>query len=211
MRYSSLCFALAAATLSTTTLVASQLDTCGTGTSYNATSAQCTCDAESSHQGIVNASQIRLAGIFDTTTFTWGPDIVDATVQFINEGWRDALLHNETLIVDLRNSHCDETTAARAYWELRTENGNRPMDGIIGARCSDASITLARISGLEGVPQLSPASNSAKLSDREEFPYFSRLVAPNNQDGEGTEKVDAGVCIDPPFALFANIYDTTLH
>jgi len=67
---------------------------------------------------------------------------------------------------------------------MRTVNGNRPPHGIVGARCSGASIQLARIAGLEGVPQLSPASNSARLSDDTEFPFFSRLLAPNDERGE---------------------------
>ena len=45
-------------------------------------------------------------------------------------------------------------------------------------------MTLARLTGLEKVPHLSPASNSAALSDKEEFPFFSRLVAPNDERGE---------------------------
>lgn len=82
------------------------------------------------------------------------------------------------------NLFSDETTAARSWWKLREENGDRPLDGIIGARCSGASSTLARISGLEKVPHLSPASNSAALSNKEEFPYFSRLTAANDARGE---------------------------
>jgi ABC-type branched-subunit amino acid transport system substrate-binding protein len=85
---------------------------------------------------------------------------------------------------EIRNTECDETTAVRQYWELRSENQNVPPHGIIGARCSGVSVALARVSGLECVPMLSPASNSAQLSKATEFPFFFRLVAPSNERGE---------------------------
>jgi len=45
-------------------------------------------------------------------------------------------------------------------------------------------MTLATLTGLEGVPHLSPASNSVDLSNKEKYPYFSRLVAANDETGE---------------------------
>ena len=133
---------------------------------------------------------ITLAGILDTTTYTWSPEIFEATVNFINQGGWDVLppFQNMSVSHQLENGACDETTAARQYWKLRTRNGHRPMHGLLGARCSGASMTLARLSGLERVPQLSPVSNAAQLSNDQEFPYFSRLVAPNNEHGEGTKQ-----------------------
>jgi ABC-type branched-subunit amino acid transport system substrate-binding protein len=128
---------------------------------------------------------ITLACIFDTTSYRWAPDVIATTVKLINEGWWDVLKPGQRLEYHLQDSNCDATTAARGYWKLRTLNGNQPMDGVFGARCSDASIMLATISGLEGVPQVSPSSNAAKLSDAKEFPFFSRLVAPNNGEGQG--------------------------
>lgn len=127
---------------------------------------------------------IRLAGIFDTTTYNWGPDVFHVTVRLINEGKWDILPPGFRVVYDLENAKCGATTAARAYWKLRKANGNKPMHGIVGARCSAPSVTLARIAGLEGVPQISPASQSTRLSNDGEFPYFSRLMAPNNEQGE---------------------------
>mmetsp|Transcript_94747 Transcript_94747/g.141948 ORF Transcript_94747/g.141948 Transcript_94747/m.141948 type:complete len:998 (-) Transcript_94747:204-3197(-) len=130
-------------------------------------------------------NRIFLAGIMDTTSYTWCPDIFEFTVEEINKG-RWGILEAgsaERVEYTLKNSECDETMAAQAYWEIRTQNGNRPPDGIVGARCSGASTSLARISGLQRVPHVSPTSNTAKLTS-EEFPYFSRLVAPNNEHGE---------------------------
>ena len=48
---------------------------------------------------------------------------------------------------------------------------------MIGCRCSGASIAVARIAGLEQVPQVSMGSTSKKLSDKEEFPFFSRVTS----------------------------------
>jgi len=81
---------------------------------------------------------------------------------------------------------CDETTTMRSYWKIRTENGNKPMHGVIGARCSGATMALSRIAALENVPQISPSSDSAQLSNDIEFPNFSRMVSPNDERGEGT-------------------------
>jgi hypothetical protein len=129
---------------------------------------------------------IHIAGIFDTSTYDWGEELFNFTIQGIQNGWFDFLppmsIPNITYSVD--SAMCDETTATRAYWDVRTRNNGRPPHGIVGARCSGASISLARIAGLENVPQISPISTSAKLSDTEEFPFFSRLVAPDDARGE---------------------------
>lgn len=157
---------------------------CGRGTVYSNITAECVCGTDIP-QDDEDPNLITLAGIMDTTTYTWIPDIFDVTVGLLNAGVWNVLPPGIRLEYQLRNANCDETTAVRSYWDLRTINGGKPMDGIVGARCSGASMSLARMSGLEGVPQLSPASNSASLSDNEEFPFFSRLVAPNNENGEG--------------------------
>ncbi|KAL3941345.1 MAG: hypothetical protein SGBAC_004290 [Bacillariaceae sp.] len=128
----------------------------------------------------MSSANITIAGIFDTTSFSWGQDIFDFTV---------ATLKNEqplyqTLNGVVQDAACDETTAVRAYWKLRTDNNNVPVHGIVGARCSGASVSLARIAGLEKVNMVSPSATSAILSADEEFPYFSRLVAPDDSRGE---------------------------
>lgn len=130
---------------------------------------------------------IRIAGIIDTTVYNWAADVFATTVQLINEGWWDILPEGFRLMYDLEDAGCDATTAVRAYWKLRSVNNNdnkRPIHGIVGGRCSAATVSLARFASLEGVPQISPASQTTRLSNEEEFPYFSRLMAPNNDQGE---------------------------
>jgi len=96
--------------------------------------------------GTDNVNVIKLAGIFDTTEYDWSPDIFDITVELINRGWWDALPNtlNYRLEYTLENSNCDETTAARSWWKTRTANGDQPVDGLVGARCSGATVALAR-------------------------------------------------------------------
>lgn len=156
--------------------------TCGDNTVLDAASQQCVCDLSSPPSTVDDDPNVlQIGGIFDSTTYHWGPAVFDLTVQLLNQREWGVLPAGMRIEYAIENSNCDETTAARSYWNLRTRN----LHCIIGARCSGASVSLARIAQLEGVPQLSPASNSAKLSDDQEFPLFSRLVAPNNEMGEG--------------------------
>jgi ABC-type branched-subunit amino acid transport system substrate-binding protein len=130
---------------------------------------------------------IYIAGIFDTSDFYWGEELFEYTIEGIRNGWFNdfwALLQEPNLRYAVADAACKETTAARSYWELRQQNNGRPPHGIVGARCSGASISLARIAGLEGVPQVSPDATSSKLSDNDEFPYFFRLLAPDDARGE---------------------------
>jgi ABC-type branched-subunit amino acid transport system substrate-binding protein len=164
-----------------------------TGQTTNATATvpadEWTCPAPSIAD---DPNKLFLGGIIDTTAFTWIPDIFEYTVQLINQGgWRDDVLQgfgpdegDLKLSYAIGNSECSESAAVRRYWELRTQNQNIPPHGIIGARCSEASIALAHTSGLECVPMLSPSSGTAQFSSSpDEFPFFSRMVAPDNERG----------------------------
>jgi len=145
---------------------------------------------------------VDIAGIFDATSFEWGGEIFDFTLSLLNDrtdGWHDDVFAsdvdevvggvNATRQTRIRwhfgDSACDGTAAGKAYWRIRTDTlGGVPPLGIVGARCSSASVAIARISGLEGVPQISPSSTSALLSDKADFPYFSRTVAPDDATGQ---------------------------
>ena len=78
-------------------------------------------------------------------------------------------------------SACDESTATRAYWQVHQEH---VLHGVVGCRCSGETIAVARIAGLQGIPQVSPTATSSRLSESSEFPFFSRMVAPDNGRGE---------------------------
>lgn len=195
------CLFLSLAIATTVVVTAQPQEVCGNGTEWNFVTSTCLCTAAppSDQDYNYDSNVLMLAAIFDTTTYDWGPDVVEVTVQQLNRGAWGVLSsdssnnsNNLSLEVALENSDCDETIAMRKYWKIRTElleQKKPPMHGIIGTRCSGASMSLARISSLENVPQLSPASNTVQLSNADEFPLFSRLVAPNNEDGEGTPAI----------------------
>lgn len=138
--------------------------------------------------------RIFIAGVFDTVVFDWGFEIFNLTVSLLNnrtDGFHDDIFPDGTLIeFDVVNDDCDDTKATQAYWSLRNgtsivdDSGSNEMHGVVGSRCSGASIAIARIAALEGIPQVSPVSTSARLSDDNEYPFFSRMVAPGNANGE---------------------------
>ena len=132
---------------------------------------------------------VSLAGVFDTINFDWGEEIFNFTVSLINnktDGWHDDI---DNILVDweIANADCDAVQAGKAYWDLRTralEKTGRGLQGVVGCRCSGASMAVAQIAGLEAVPQVSQSATSAKMSVVGKFPYFSRVVAPGDGRGE---------------------------
>ena len=55
-----------------------------------------------------------------------------------------------------------------------------PTSGIIGAASSGVSVPVAALARLFRMPQISYASSSAQLNDRERYEYFHRTIAPDN-------------------------------
>jgi len=170
---------------------------CGPCKIYDETSDACICNADppqnrrsnvveprDERRELVN-DNIRLLGLFDTENWDWGKELFNYTMSMINDpndGWQDdILMGNGTTFIEwkVKNSACDGTTASRAYWADRTENNDVPPHGLVGCRCSSASISSANVAGLEGVTQVSPASTAKELSDKLEYPFFARTVASN--------------------------------
>ncbi|KAK2145674.1 hypothetical protein LSH36_664g01035 [Paralvinella palmiformis] len=54
-----------------------------------------------------------------------------------------------------------------------------PVIGVIGSESSPASVMIANVLGMFGIPQISPTASSDLLSDKERFPYFLRMVPPD--------------------------------
>ena len=135
-----------------------------------------------------NESVVNVAVLFDTRdVFSWTKQIVDLTFEMINDhsdGWHDDIFPDGTLIEHvLADAGCDETNATLAYWDTRGK-WKGMVHGVVGCRCSGASMAVGRVTALENVPQVSPASSTPVLSDKRQFPSFSRLVAPSTADGE---------------------------
>lgn len=128
-----------------------------------------------------NTTSVFVPGLFDTLNFEWGEEIYEFTASLINDhtdGWHDNVLNDGTTLEwSVSDAACDATIAARQYWDIRTRNGGKKPHGVVGCRCSSASIAVATIAGLEEVPQVSPSSTSDKLSDTEKYPFFSRVIS----------------------------------
>jgi hypothetical protein len=141
------------------------------------------------HDDVVDG-KVYIAGILDTELSTgYGSEMekhFEMTAQLINDhsdGFWDNILAGTELKVTTANSGCDSALAGPAYWDKR-RNWGQPLHGVVGGRCSGASMAIARIAALEQVLQIAPSATSSKLNDRVEFPYFYRTAAPDDSTGE---------------------------
>jgi hypothetical protein len=156
--------------------------TCDAGTKQIGDKCQCSAD--------VVDGKVYIAGILDTELSTgYGSEMekhFEMTAQLINDhsdGFWDNILAGTELKVTTANSGCDSALAGPAYWDKR-RNWGQPLHGVVGGRCSGASMAIARIAALEQVLQIAPSATSSKLNDRVEFPYFYRTTAPDDSTGE---------------------------
>jgi ABC-type branched-subunit amino acid transport system substrate-binding protein len=133
------------------------------------------------------SDKVYIAGLFDTRGFEWGELVFNATIAMLKDrtdGWWDGIFLDGTEIEAIvMNANCTEKTAVDNYWTLRTEWG-QPLHGIVGGRCSGATAAVARIAGLENVPQVSMSATSSRLSVSNDYPSFFRLVAPDDSRGQ---------------------------
>jgi hypothetical protein len=61
-----------------------------------------------------------------------------------------------------------------------TSSGNLyKVIGVIGPESSPRCLAVANVLGMFGLPQLSPTATSDQLSDKDKYPYFTRLVPPD--------------------------------
>jgi ABC-type branched-subunit amino acid transport system substrate-binding protein len=135
-----------------------------------------------------SAADVNLAGIFDLSStvryaqyirhhFTLAVDLINNHT----DGFWDDVLTDAQIKTNLANAQCSERKGASAYWSMR--EWGQPLHGVIGCRCSGASMAVAAIAQLEQIPQISFSSTSPRLSDKEDFPYFFRTVTPDGPKG----------------------------
>jgi hypothetical protein len=162
---------------------------CGAGTSYVPATASCctfsACSANGSATG-----HVYLGGVFDVSSAVGYADYTKhhftLAVDLINnhtDGLWDDVLTDAQIQISMADSDCNELKAAPAYWGIR--DWGQPLHGVIGCRCSAASMAVAAVARLEQVPQISFSSTSARLSDKTHFPYFFRTVTPDGPKGGG--------------------------
>ncbi|CAE7726509.1 Grm8, partial [Symbiodinium sp. CCMP2456] len=58
--------------------------------------------------------------------------------------------------------------------------GAIPVVGLVGARASSVSGPIATLAAVQKVPQISMASTSPSLSNKEAYPFFLRTVPPDS-------------------------------
>ncbi|CAB9505298.1 Glutamate receptor, metabotropic 8 [Seminavis robusta] len=128
---------------------------------------------------------LRIEGLFDLQTFPeWPSKILNFTMELINnktDGWHDDVLPDTVLQGSMHDSACDADIAVGAYLNV-SKTVDDPF-AIVGCRCSGATMAVARLSGIENIPILSPSASSAKLSSTIGYPTFSRMMAADNEAG----------------------------
>ncbi|KAL1495369.1 hypothetical protein AB1Y20_016744 [Prymnesium parvum] len=113
--------------------------------------------------------------------FSWSPraGVYQALREINNktDGVEDHLLPNTQLLYAYRDSKCDSSVALQGALHLTQDVfGGAGVDVIIGAGCSDASVTAAQVAASVGVPMISPTSTSPVLSRGRAYPYFIRTA-----------------------------------
>ncbi len=93
---------------------------------------------------------------------------------------RSDLLPHTNISFAVQDSKCSPGHALVGAHMLISESfGGAGVSALVGAACSSASAQAASYAKLHSVPQLSPSSTSATLSDSTTYPYFAR-VAPSD-------------------------------
>jgi len=72
------------------------------------------------------------------------------------------------------------TKAVQAVSSIIHREESKPC-AFIGARSSDATAPSAVVSGVFGYPQMSYTATSPRLSDADDFPYFRRIIASDDE------------------------------
>ncbi|KAL7742417.1 hypothetical protein ACLKA6_019048 [Drosophila palustris] len=138
-----------------------------------------------SHDAIQrNHGKIVLLGLFELSTKR-GPrpdglsELGAATmaVEHIN---RKRLLPGYTLELVTNDTQCDPGVGVdRFFHAIYTQPSTRMMM-LLGSACSEVTESLAKVVPYWNIVQVSFGSTSPALSDRREFPYFYRTVAPDS-------------------------------
>ncbi|KAH8360942.1 hypothetical protein KR093_000535, partial [Drosophila rubida] len=131
-----------------------------------------------------NHGKIVLLGLFELSTKR-GPrpdglsELGAATmaVEHIN---RKQLLPGYTLELVTNDTQCDPGVGVdRFFHAIYTQPSTRMMM-LLGSACSEVTESLAKVVPYWNIVQVSFGSTSPALSDRREFPYFYRTVAPDS-------------------------------
>ncbi|XP_068141556.1 gamma-aminobutyric acid type B receptor subunit 2 [Drosophila tropicalis] len=131
-----------------------------------------------------NHGKIVLLGLFELTTKR-GPrpdglsELGAATmaVEHIN---RKQLLPGYTLELVTNDTQCDPGIGVDRFFHAIYTQPSTRMVMLLGSACSEVTESLAKVVPYWNIVQVSFGSTSPALSDRREFPYFYRTVAPDS-------------------------------
>ncbi|KAH8393871.1 hypothetical protein KR215_004468, partial [Drosophila sulfurigaster] len=131
-----------------------------------------------------NHGKIVLLGLFELSTKRGPrPDGISElgaakmAVEHIN---RKKLLPGYTLELVTNDTQCDPGVGVdRFFHAIYTQPSTRMMM-LLGSACSEVTESLAKVVPYWNIVQVSFGSTSPALSDRREFPYFYRTVAPDS-------------------------------
>ena len=108
-------------------------------------------------------------------------------VDLINDhsdGWFDST-RQVKIVLKIVESHCSVESGKEAMRELIdwASAAGTTLIGVIGAGCSDSSKGAAKIGNNYYIPQISYASTSNELSDKDEYRYFARTIGADSSQG----------------------------
>ena len=92
-------------------------------------------------------------------------------------------LGGTTLDYSVSNTACDRHAAVTAFLDAVINKDIKP-NAILGCRCSAPTMVTSMLAAAYNIPVVSPASSNPHLSNKGDYPTFSRLVAPDNSSGQ---------------------------
>ncbi len=164
--------------------------------------------SEQAQYAYSHLADLNIGGLFTIHEFSktepCGPDLretgivqlIEAMVYAINQVNRSPLILPNVSLGFVILDDCMKPTTALAQTLHFMPLNTRPSDrcerncyhqshtfydviGVIGAESSPSSIMMANLLGIFEIPQLSPTSTSDLLSDKNKYPYFMRMIPPN--------------------------------
>jgi ABC-type branched-subunit amino acid transport system substrate-binding protein len=129
---------------------------------------------------------LNIGGLFGSEDdFACLEDIFQFTFASINnrtDGWYDDLLPDTIINSHNEPPECDIQSSIHAFYQVKKKFSGK-LDAIIGPRRSGDAIVTGMVTNEEQILQVTPTASASELSDKNNFPFFSRLVPPSNGKG----------------------------
>ena len=127
-------------------------------------------------------TEILLGGLFPLTGGLAGGGVereaaFRLAIEEINAN--DSLLPDTTLTYIVKDTQTDPAVGAQVAQEVIDAGAV----GIVGAASSSVSKSVAGVAAQNQIPQISYSSTNPDLSDKDQYPYFLRVVPPDSVQG----------------------------